>query len=126
MDIATASIEELYKEIEARKQLEQAEIRKQLEEARKVVRELERKLDIPSPTTIPSRKPRIKLSPAEKAEKVFEALDGRGFTTPKDLMVATGLDGNNLRKTLQSLITEGLVVKEGLARGTTYKLASKE
>lgn len=124
MSLENLSLEDLYREIEARKSAAQAETRRELEEARRKVRELEAKL---GESQSSSRKavglPKPKLSIGERAERIFSALDGRDFTSAQDLASLVGFDGNALRDTLQSLVDEKRVIREGKARGTKYKLA---
>jgi len=127
MSLDNLSLEELYKEIERRKQTEQAETRRQLEEARKVVRELEAKLGesdskfVRKSAASASSKNRITLG--EKTERILTALEGRDFTGAAELASLVGFDGNALRDALGSLTEEGKLVREGKARGTKYKLA---
>jgi hypothetical protein len=126
MSIQDLSIEELYKEIEARKLAAQADLRRELEEARKLVRELEAKLGESNTkyaaTKAPSA-PKNRMTAGEKAERILTALEGRDFTGGSELSTLVGFDGNALRDSLQDLITEGKIVREGKARGTKYKLA---
>lgn len=127
MSLDNLSLEELYKEIERRKQTEQAETRRQLEEARKLVRELEAKLGetevkfVRKNASSAASKNRITLG--EKTERILTALEGRDFTGASELASLVGFDGNALRDALGSLTEEGKLVREGKARGTKYKLA---
>jgi len=127
MSLDNLSLEELYKEIERRKQTEQAETRRQLEEARKLVRELEAKLGetevkfVRKNASSATSKNRITLG--EKTERILTALEGRDFTGASELASLVGFDGNALRDALGSLTEEGKLVREGKARGTKYKLA---
>lgn len=126
MSIQDLSLEELYKEIEARKIAAQADLRRELEEARKVVRDLEAKLgesDSKFVTKKAASAPKSRLTPGEKAEKILTALAGRDFTGASELANLVGFDGNALRDALQLLSQEGKLVREGKARGTKYKLA---
>lgn len=127
MSLDNLSLEELYKEIERRKQTEQAETRRQLEEARKVVRELEAKLgesDVKSVRkSAGSSASKNRITLGEKTERILTALEGRDFTGAAELASLVGFDGNALRDALGSLTEEGKLVREGKARGTKYKLA---
>jgi hypothetical protein len=126
MELGSLSLEDLYKEIELRKAAETKVIREQLEAAKKLVRDLEAKLAETSGIVPPAAKspklPKSSLSGAEKAERIFTALDGKGFVSGAELAGLVGFDGNGLRDALQDLLTEGRIAKEGKARGTKYKL----
>jgi len=127
MELSSLQIEEIYKEIERRKSAEVNVVREQLEEAKKVVRELEARLAVLSGAATLATKaeklPKSRLTGAEKAERIFAALEGKGFVGGAELVALVGFDGNTLREALQDLVTEGKVVREGKARGTKYKLA---
>jgi len=64
-----------------------------------------------------------KLTTGEKSDLVLTALDGAGFLNSNDLTAKVGFTGTALRDVLQSLTEEGLLVREGKARGTKYRLA---
>jgi predicted HTH transcriptional regulator len=124
MSIENLSIEELYKEIEARKAAAQAELRRELDEARKKVRELEAKLGESDKALVKAPKSqKSKLSMGEKTERILAALDGTGFLSANDITAKVGFDGNSLRDALHSLTQEGKLVREGKARGSKYRLA---
>jgi len=125
MTLENHSIEELYKEIEARKAAAEADLRRELDEARKVVRELEAKLGESDKVFVKSsvKTPKSKLSMGDKTERILAALDGAGFLNANDLTAKVGFEGNALREALQSLTEEGKLIREGKARGTKYRLA---
>ena len=126
MELEQLGLEDLYKEIERRKSAEVGVVREQLEEAKKVVRELEAKLASLSGAAAPVAKaaklPKSRLTAGEKAERIFAALEGKGFVGGAALGALVGFDGNSLRDALQALVVEGRIAKEGKARGTKYKL----
>jgi|ERR1035437_7734469 hypothetical protein len=127
MSLQQVSLEELLREVERREIDEQAEIRSQLEDARRLVRELEAKLRAPKSKSAGRQSgavsTAIRVSLAEKTDKILAALVGRDFTGAGELAGLVGCDVSELPTALQLLVASGKVVRSGQRRGTRYKLA---
>lgn len=121
--------EDLLKEIQRRKGAEVAELRAKIDEHKSAIRSLE--AQIASRTGEKAAKgvkakggaSGNEIPAAERAEKVFAALEGTSGLNIADLAEKAGFEGNALKKTLEELVAEKKIKREGKARGTKYVLA---
>lgn len=122
------STEELLKEIQRRKGAEVAEIRAKIEEHKAAIRTLEAQIAARNGEKA-AKSAKVKgasgsdIPAADRAVKVFAALEGTSGLNISDLADKAGFDGVSLKKTLEELVAEKKIKREGKARGTKYVLA---
>lgn len=122
------STEELLKEIQRRKGAEVAEIRTKIEEHKAAIRTLEAQIAARSGEKAAKASKAKGVSgneipAADRAVKVFAALEGTSGLNIADLAEKAGFEGVALKKTLEELVAEKKIKREGKARGTKYVLA---
>lgn len=121
--------EELLKEIQRRKGAEVAELRAKIEEHKAAIRNLEAQITSRmGEKAAKGGKAKVgasgnEIPAADRAVKVFSALEGTSGLNIADLAEKAGFDGIALKKTLEELVAEKKIKREGKARGTKYVLA---
>jgi hypothetical protein len=127
MSLLELSTEELVKELARRKSAEVGELRRQIDEHKKAIRELEDKIKSSVEASAPARRgrgPAAGTLPAgERAERVLTALEGQSGLNVAEVAAKVGFEGPSLKKTLDELVEERKIKREGKARGTKYVLA---
>lgn len=129
MSLNEISTEELLKEIQRRKGAEVSELRAKIDEHKAAIRALEAQIaSRMGEKAAKSAKSKggssgNEIPAAERAEKVFAALEGTSGLNIADLAEKAGFEGNALKKTLEELVAEKKIKREGKARGTKYVLA---
>jgi len=127
MSLVELSTEELVKELARRKSAEVGELRRQIDEHKKAIREIEDKIKASVEASAPARRGRGPaagpLPSGQRAARVLTALEGQAGLNVAEVAAKVGFEGPSLKKTLDELVAERKIKREGKARGTKYVLA---
>lgn len=123
INLASLSVEDLNAELERRRQEKQKELLEQIKAKELELSILRSQL---APQRVSAPKERMRLTSmtdrTAKILKVIDAAPGATFTA-SFLQSQTGLAGKGLTDALSHLVATGSLVRQGKARGTTYKVA---